>query len=112
MKTNAIIKLSEDLKSLLDSSIVDGEISSKERKVLLKRAISEGHDQDEFELHIDSLLFSKNGSFLKMIARSGNGDGLVNAPRSIHLAKNNKIYVSDTGRHRIQVFDRNGTFIK
>jgi len=53
------MKLSEDLKSLLDSSIVDGEISSKERKVLLKRAISEGHDQDEFELHIDGLLFSK-----------------------------------------------------
>ena len=53
-----------------------------------------------------------DGSFLKMIARSGNGDGLVNAPRSIHLAKNNKIYVSDAGRHRIQVFDRNGTFIK
>jgi DNA-binding beta-propeller fold protein YncE len=47
-----------------------------------------------------------------MIARSGNGDGLVNAPRSIHLATNNKIYVSDSGRHRIQVFDRNGTFVK
>ena len=54
----------------------------------------------------------ENGSFLKMIASSGNGDGLVNAPRSIHLATNNKIYVSDSGRHRIQVFDRNGTFIK
>ena len=53
------MKLSEDLKCLLDSSIVDGEISSNERKVLLKRAISEGHDQDEFELHIDGLLFSK-----------------------------------------------------
>ena len=61
------MKLSDDLKSLIDSSIIDGSISSNERKVLLKRAISEGHDQDEFELHIDSLLFSKNGSFLKKI---------------------------------------------
>ena len=61
------MKLTDDLKSLIDSSIIDGSISSNERKVLLKRAISEGHDQDEFELHIDSLLFSKNGSFLKKI---------------------------------------------
>ena len=61
------MKLSDDLKSLIDSSIIDGSISSNERKVLLKRAISEGHDQDEFELHIDSLLFSKNGNFLKKI---------------------------------------------
>ena len=54
----------------------------------------------------------ENGSFFKMFAKSGNGDGLVNAPRSIHLSSNNRVYVADTGRHRIQVFDRNGTFIK
>ena len=30
------MQLSEDLKGLVESSIVDGEISSKERKVILK----------------------------------------------------------------------------
>ena len=50
------MKLSEDLKDLIDSSIIDGEISSKERKVILKRALNEGHDQDEFELYLDGLI--------------------------------------------------------
>ena len=54
------MQLSEDLKGLVDSSIVDGEISLKERKVILKRALSEGHDQDEFEIYLDSLVQSAN----------------------------------------------------
>lgn len=54
------MQLSEDLKELVESSIVDGEISSKERKVILKRALSEGHDQDEFEIYLDSLVQSAN----------------------------------------------------
>ena len=54
------MQLSEDLKGLVESSIVDGEISSKERKVILKRALSEGHDKDEFEIYLDSLVQSAN----------------------------------------------------
>lgn len=50
------MQLSEDLKGLVESSIADGKISSKERKVILKRALSEGHDQDEFEIYLDSLV--------------------------------------------------------
>ena len=52
-----------------------------------------------------------NGTYLRSIASSGNGDGLVNSPRSVHLGPDNRIYVADTSYHRVQVFDRNGSFI-
>ena len=54
------MQLSEDLKGLVESSIADGKISSKERKVILKRALNEGHDQDEFDIYLDSLVQSAN----------------------------------------------------
>ena len=46
-----------------------------------------------------------------MIATSGSANGKVNNPRSVFLAKDNRIYVADTNRHRIQIFERNGTFV-
>jgi hypothetical protein len=54
----------------------------------------------------------ENGSFIRIIATNGSGDGQVNAPRSVHLGTDNRIYVADTGSHRVQIFDRNGTFIR
>ena len=69
---------SEELKKLIDASMADGKISSKERKVLIARAVSEGLDKDEFDLYLDSLthsvktesagLISKVVPFLKWIA--------------------------------------------
>ena len=53
---------SEELKKLIDASMADGKISSKERKVLIARAVSEGLDKDEFELYLDSLVFTKTSS--------------------------------------------------
>ena len=52
-----------------------------------------------------------NGTFLRTIASSGNGDGLVSNPKSVHLGPDNRIYAADTNYHRVQVFDRNGSFI-
>ncbi|MEN8827011.1 MAG: hypothetical protein ABF264_01425 [Flavobacteriales bacterium] len=57
------MNISNDLKQLINASLVDNKISSKEKEILTKRAVSEGIDKDEFELYIDSLIFTnKNDS--------------------------------------------------
>ena len=37
-------------------------------------------------------------------------DVLFKSPSSISVHNNHTVFVADTGNHRIQVFDRNGTF--
>ena len=41
---------SEELEALISAALADGAITDKERNVLIKRAVSEGVDPDEFEL--------------------------------------------------------------
>ena len=45
--------LSEELKTLIETVIADGEVSDKEREVLHKRAIAEGEDPDEIDILVD-----------------------------------------------------------
>jgi predicted membrane-bound mannosyltransferase/DNA-binding beta-propeller fold protein YncE len=40
------------------------------------------------------------------------GDGPLNAPRNIAVAANGDIYVADSGNHRVQVFDRDGRYLR
>ena len=53
------MELSKILKDLISAALADNKISSKEREILTKRAVTEGIDKDEFELYLDSLVFSK-----------------------------------------------------
>ena len=63
------------------------------------------------DIHDDQVLeFDENGTFLKIIATKGNLDGQVNDPRSVTIHQN-KIFVSDGANHRVQAFDRNGTYL-
>ena len=48
------MKLSDDLNDLIKSAQTDGKLSEKERQVIIKKAVSEGHDKDEFEIYLDS----------------------------------------------------------
>ena len=50
------MEFSPELKKLIDASLADGKITASEKKVLINRAIKEGHDEDEFVLYLDSLL--------------------------------------------------------
>lgn len=45
---------SEELEALISAALADGAMTDKERQILIKRAVSEGIDQDEFELVLDS----------------------------------------------------------
>ncbi|MCR5326546.1 MAG: hypothetical protein K6E37_07365 [Bacteroidales bacterium] len=53
---------SERIEALIDAALVDGEITDKERAVLLKRAKEEGIDPDEFEMVLNARCFERNTS--------------------------------------------------
>ena len=55
----------------------------------------------------------ENGTFIRMIATHQNLSGYgVNNPRSAFLASDNRVYIADTSHNRIQVYERNGTFVR
>tara|TARA_B100000768_G_scaffold109652_1_gene101675 strand:- start:319 stop:1104 length:786 start_codon:yes stop_codon:yes gene_type:complete len=64
------MQLSEELKTLIDASLADGKISSKERQVLTSRAESDGLNKDEFELYLDSLAHSTKKDAKGMVDKS------------------------------------------
>lgn len=49
---------SEQLDKLIEASLIDGELSEKERQVLFRRAEAEGIDLDEFEILLDAQLLA------------------------------------------------------
>ena len=49
--------ISENLNSLIEFALVDGELSEKEKQILFKKAESEGIDLDEFEMILNAKLF-------------------------------------------------------
>lgn len=56
------MEFSPELKNLIDASLADGKITKNEKKVLVNRAIKEGHDENEFLLHLDSLKSLNNST--------------------------------------------------
>jgi DNA-binding beta-propeller fold protein YncE len=42
---------------------------------------------------------------------AGTGPGQLNAPRNVEVAEDGRIYVLDSGNHRVQVFDADGQFL-
>jgi DNA-binding beta-propeller fold protein YncE len=54
----------------------------------------------------------KNGRWLKSWGEPGDQPGQFNVPHSIAVDAENNIYVADRGNRRIQVFDREGKFLR
>ncbi len=48
----------------------------------------------------------------KIWGSNGVSDGQFVTPRNLAVGPNGQVYVADTGNHRIQVFDREGNFIR
>ena len=57
-------------------------------------------------------LFNKDGKFLKIIGRKGEGPGEFIAPEKGSLRSNNELYIYDSRRYIVQVIDTEGKFIK
>src|ERR1700761_7366830 len=54
----------------------------------------------------------KDGNWLKSWGDRGKEPGEFNTPHSIATDANDNVYVADRGNHRIQVFDRDGKFLR
>jgi hypothetical protein len=52
----------EELEKLVEFAFVDGKVSDTERQVLIKKAVSLGIDQAEFEMVLDAKIFQLNQS--------------------------------------------------
>ena len=49
----------EQIESLINLALADGELTEKEKQILFKKAESTGIDLDEFEMVLDAKLFEK-----------------------------------------------------
>ena len=51
---------SEEIEKLIKYAIIDGKVSSKERKILLRKAAELGIAKDEFEMVLDARIYEVN----------------------------------------------------
>jgi len=47
----------------------------------------------------------------KNFGQYGDGDGQFNRPEDVTVGPDGRVYVADTGNHRVQVFDKDGTYV-
>jgi hypothetical protein len=74
-QTNHIKMYNDQIENLINLAITDGELTEKEKQILLKKAEAAGIDLDEFEMVLDAKLYDKQQT-LKVPAPS------VAAPKS------------------------------
>jgi sugar lactone lactonase YvrE len=55
--------------------------------------------------------FSKDGKFIKAWGTRGSGPGQFHTAHSLAMDSQGRLFVSDRGNDRIQIFDREGTFL-
>ncbi len=56
--------------------------------------------------------YTRKGDWVKSWGEKGSGPGQFNTPHAIAIDSNDRVYVGDRGNRRIQVFDKDGTFIR
>ncbi|MGE3403947.1 MAG: 6-bladed beta-propeller [Vicinamibacterales bacterium] len=55
--------------------------------------------------------FDKNGTFIKSWGTTGAGPGQFSVPHGIAIDSRGRLFVSDRGNNRIQIFDQDGTLL-
>ena len=68
-----------------------------------------GVDSDRHQV---SVIDTKSGKLLRIIASRGGEEGELNLPRDATIAEDGNLYVVDGGNFRIQVFNQQGEFLK
>jgi DNA-binding beta-propeller fold protein YncE len=70
--------------------------------------VSQGHGKGESRL----LMFDAQGNFIKTWGGEGTAPGQFRVPHSIVTTADGLLFVADRSNERIQVFDRQGTFVR
>lgn len=55
--------------------------------------------------------FSKEGKFLKAWGKTGSGPGEFNAPHTIAIDSQGRLFVGDRNNNRIEIFDQDGRYL-
>lgn len=74
---------SQQIEKLIELALADGELTEKEKQVLLKKADAEGIDMDEFEMVLNAKLYEKNNSkaeTLSVSPKSNKNGDVKNCP--------------------------------
>lgn len=69
------------------------------------------HHKDKFFVTFDNhsvQVFDIKGKYLYKIGNKGHGEGRFKDPRGIAVDANERLFVCDTGNHRVQVFSEDG----
>jgi len=56
-------------------------------------------------------VFDTSGNWIKILAGSGTGTGLVSSPESVAVDSSGNVYVDDSGNGRIEVFNSSGYYV-
>src|SRR5690606_24697619 len=56
------------------------------------------------------VLLSPQGQPLQTMGKEGSGDGELNLPMDVAVARDGTLYVADTMNHRVAIFARDGKF--
>lgn len=115
---HAIFKFTNDGTKLVQTLGVPGEITDNEDLTHFRRptamdwfpdgsfVVSDGYSNTRV------VKFDKDGKPLMKWGSPGKGPGQFSTPHGIAVSgKGDRVYVSDRGNNRIQVFDANGTFL-
>ena len=70
--------------------------------------VGQGHGKGDSRM----LMFNANGDFIKTWGGAGNGPGRFNQPHSVVSTADGTLFVADRSNQRIQVFDRDGNYIR
>jgi DNA-binding beta-propeller fold protein YncE len=57
-------------------------------------------------------VFDSNGTFLRVIGRSGTGPGEFRTPHALEFDSRGQLIVADRHNHRIQILTKQGTFVR
>ena len=57
-------------------------------------------------------VFDRNGRFLRVIGRSGQGPGEFRTPHAVEFDSRGQLIVSDRHNHRLQILTKEGTFVR
>ena len=70
--------------------------------------VAEGHGGDNARI----VVFDKSGKYLREFGKKGTGPGEFDQPHALAFDSRERLYVGDRSNDRIQILDKNGTFIE